>query len=42
MKVLDRNYVENKIFSELKMYIDFYRSLSTAVFGFSTLGTTSI
>ena len=42
MMVSDKMYAEHRIFLELDSYIDFYSSLSTSVFCFPTMGTTSI
>lgn len=42
MMVSDRKYAEHSIFLELESYTDFYNSLSTSVFCFPTMGTTSI
>ena len=36
--MLDREYKDHKIFSELSEYIDFYKSLSFSVFTFISLG----
>lgn len=42
MMVTDNAYAEHPVFEELDGYIDFYRSLATSVFSFSTMGTTAI
>ena len=42
MMVTDKEYLDHIVFKDLNYYIEFYKSLSTSVFGFSTLGTSSI
>ena len=42
MMVTDKDYLEHSVFNDLNCYIQFYKSLATSVFGFATLGTSSI
>jgi len=42
MKVTDKVYECHRVLSELKGYIDFYKSLAMSVFAFSTQGTNAI
>jgi hypothetical protein len=41
-KMIDKSYLEHKVFEQLNEYSEFYKSLSFSIFGFISTGTKSI